>query len=75
MIARSSALFLLSFITISLSVESRLMAYGSPKLREPPSFGQMLAAQTQTRPNPRPDSGGKRRSFNELQEIAFTRLL
>ena len=73
--AYSSALFLLSFLTITLSVESRLMAYGSPNLREPPSFGQMLAAQTQTRPNPRPDNGGKRRSFNQLEETAFPQLL
>ena len=73
---RSSLLFLLSFITISLSLESQLMAYGSSKLREPPSFGQLLAAQTQTRPNPRPDNGGKRRSFiNQLQETAFPQLL
>ena len=73
--AYSSALFLLSFLTITLSVESRLLAYGSPNLREPPSFGQMLAAQTQTRPNPRPDNGGKRRSFNQLEETAFPQLL
>ncbi|WP_333480749.1 hypothetical protein [Allocoleopsis sp.] len=51
------------------------MAYGSPNLREPPSFGQMLAAQTQTRPNPRPHPGSPRRPFNQLQKTAFPQLL
>jgi hypothetical protein len=71
----SSLIFLLSFLTISLSVDFRLIAYGSTDLPEPASFRQMLAAQTQTRPNPTPDRGSKRRSFNQLQETGFPRLL
>jgi hypothetical protein len=71
----SSLVFLLSFFTISLSLNSRLLTYGTTPLSASASFHPLLAAQTQTRPNLPPDRGKSRRSFNQLQENGFPRLL
>ncbi|MBD2018392.1 hypothetical protein H6F96_31090 [Microcoleus sp. FACHB-53] len=74
---RSSSLFifLLSFLTVSLSLDSWLMASGSTALLESAHATQLLAAQTQTHGNPRPEPGSKRRSFYQLQETEILRLL
>ena len=74
---RSSSLFifLLSFLTVSLSLDSWLMASGSTALLESASVSQLLAGQTQTHGNPPPEPGGKRRSFYQLQETEILRLL
>ena len=68
-------IFLLIFLTVSLSLDSWLMASGSTALLESDSFTQLLAAQTQTHRNPSPDPGRKRRSFYQLQETEILRLL
>ncbi len=68
-------IFLLSFSTVSLSLDSWLMASGSTALLESASVTQLLAAQTQTHGNPPPEPGGKRRSFYQLQETGIPRLL
>lgn len=74
---RSSSLFifLLSFLTASLSLDSWGMASGSTALLESASVTQRLAAQTQTHGNPRPEPGSKRRSFYQLHDTGIPRLL
>ena len=68
-------IFLLIFFTVSLSLDSWLMASGATALLESASVTQLLAAQTQTHGNPRPEPGRKRRSFYQLQETQILRLL
>lgn len=69
------SLVLLSFVTLWLSWNSPLMASSVTTPSNFPDSSQLLAAQTQTGPNPAPDRGSRRRSFNELQKIVFPRLL
>ncbi len=69
------SLVLLSFVTLLLSFDSPLMAHSVTTSSASPASSQLLAAQTQTGGNPAPDRGSNRRSFNELQEITFPRLL
>ena len=71
----SSLLFLLNFFTILLFLDAWRVAYTATAHSISASSGQLLAAQTQTRPNLPPDRGSQRRSFNELQESRFPRLL
>lgn len=74
---RSSSLliFLLSFLTVSLSVDSGRMTSDATALVESASVTQLLAAQTQTHGNPHPEPGSKRRSFYQLQKTGIPRLL
>lgn len=65
----SSTFFLLSFLTILLSLNFCGIAYSAATDATSASFDRLLAAQTQTHRNPSPDRGSQRRSFNQVQEI------
>jgi hypothetical protein len=60
-------LTLLSFLTIlpSVNLNSQVIAYSSSTAPESATYHQILAAQTQTRPNPAPDPGSGPRRFND----------